>query len=149
MDVNLTDDPDPIEILLVEDNESDIELTRESLEQSKLLVNLNVVRDGRAAIDYLRRNDSYEDATRPDIILLDLNLPKLSGQKVLEKIKNDEELKSIPVAVLSASEAQEDIEKSYEEHANCYITKPLGFKDFQELVKQFENFWFSIVRLPE
>lgn len=149
MNVKLEDKPDPIEILLVEDNEGDIDLTRESLEQSKLFLNLNVVRDGKTAMDYLQRRNGYEDATRPDIILLDLNLPKLSGQNVLKKIKSDDTLQAIPVAVLSASEAQEDIEKSYQEHANCYITKPLGFNQFQQLVEQFETFWFSIVRLPD
>lgn len=149
MEFSMKDAPTPIEILLIEDNENDIEFTRESLEQSKLMLSLNVVRDGRAAIDFLRNEGEYTDAPGPDLILLDLNLPKLSGQKVLEKIKTDEDLKSTPVAVLTASEAQEDIEKSYDHHANCYITKPLGFKKFQDLVKQIESFWFSIVRLPE
>lgn len=141
--------PDPVKILLVEDNEGDIQLTRESLKKSKLYVNLNVVTDGREAMDFVNKQGEYGDAPTPDIILLDLNLPKLSGHKVLEKIKEDPDLKRIPVAVLTSSEAQEDIERSYDHHANCYITKPLGFSQFKSLVEQIEGFWFSIVQLPE
>ncbi len=149
MEWSLGSEPTPVEVLLVEDNENDIEFTRESLEQSKLLLNLNVVRDGQAALDYVHQRDQYEDAPKPDLILLDLNLPKLSGQKVLEDIKQDPDLRRIPVAVLTTSEAHEDIEQSYDLHANCYITKPLGFQKFQDLIRQIESFWFTIVQLPD
>ncbi|MCP2520886.1 response regulator [Candidatus Aminicenantes bacterium AC-708-M15] len=138
----------PIEILLVEDNPGDIKLTMEALKDSKLKNNLHVVKDGLEAISFLRKKGKYSNAPRPDLILLDLNLPKKNGRDVLAEIKNDSELKRIPVVVLTTSSAEEDIIKSYEYHANCYITKPVDFEQFIKVVKKIEDFWFTIVKLP-
>jgi chemotaxis family two-component system response regulator Rcp1 len=138
----------PVEILLVEDNEADVRLTREGIKEAKIHNNLNVVRDGEEAMKYLYKRDGYEDAPRPDLILLDLNLPKKDGREVLEEIKSHESLKHVPVVVLTTSEAEKDIVKSYELHANCYVTKPLGLDQFVEVIKAIEDFWFSIVKLP-
>ncbi len=139
---------DAIEILLVEDNPGDIRLTREALRESKLHNNLSVVEDGVEAMAFLRREGDYTHAARPDIILLDLNLPRKDGREVLEEIKQDEELKRIPVVVLTTSDAEMDIIATYNLHANCYITKPVDLNQFIRIVKTIENFWFSIVKLP-
>ncbi|HEY9727059.1 MAG TPA: response regulator [Chroococcales cyanobacterium] len=135
-------------MLLVEDDVGDIDLTKEALEESKLQVSLNVVRDGVEAIAYLRREGEYTQATRPDLILLDLNLPRLNGREVLQEIKNDDKLKLIPIVVLSTSDTHEDIRSSYDLGANCYINKPLGMDEFIKIVQAIENFWFTIVQLP-
>ncbi len=139
----------PIEILLVEDNPGDVELTRVAMEDSKLINQLHVVADGEEAMSFLKRRDRYSDYSRPDLIILDLNLPRKDGREVLEEIKKDEELKQIPVVVLTTSGAEEDILKSYNLYANCYIVKPLDFQNFQKVVQNIEKFWVSIVKLPE
>jgi two-component system, chemotaxis family, response regulator Rcp1 len=139
----------PIDILLVEDSPGDVRLTKEALKDAKVLNNLYVTRDGVEAIEFLRRKGLYKDAVRPDIILLDLNLPKKNGQEVLAEIKNDEDLKQIPVVILTVSKAEEDILKSYKLHANCFIAKPVAFNDFMEVVKSIEDFWLTIVKLPK
>jgi chemotaxis family two-component system response regulator Rcp1 len=138
----------PIEILLVEDNPGDVRLTREGLEAAKLSNNLAVVNDGLSALEFLRREGAYADATRPDLVLLDLNLPGFSGLDVLGELKADPALRSVPVVVLSSSEAENDIAKSYDLHANCYVTKPIDFTQFVTVVQAIEQFWFSIVKLP-
>lgn len=138
----------PIEILLVEDNEGDIDLTKEALLESKLKNQLEVVRDGEEAIAFLRKQGKYNDATTPDLVLLDLNLPKKDGREVLAEIKADPILRRIPVVVLTTSEAEEDILKVYDNHANCYIKKPVDFNKFVNVVKKIEDFWLSIVKLP-
>jgi two-component system response regulator len=137
-----------VEILLVEDDAGDIELTEEALEESKLQVNLNVVRDGAEAIAYLRREGEYAKAMRPDLILLDLNLPRKDGREVLQNIKSDDNLKLIPVVVLTTSDTDEDILKSYNLGANCYVSKPLGIEEFIKIIRSIEDFWFTIVKLP-
>jgi two-component system, chemotaxis family, response regulator Rcp1 len=137
-----------IEILLVEDNPGDVRLTTEALKDSKMHNNLSVVEDGVEAMEFLRREGRYADSPRPDIILLDLNLPRKSGREVLEEIKNDETLKRIPVVVLTTSQDEQDILATYNLHANCYITKPVDLSRFITIVKNIENFWFSIVKLP-
>jgi chemotaxis family two-component system response regulator Rcp1 len=139
---------EPIEILLVEDNPGDIRLTQEALKDSKLHNNLSVARDGVEAMDFLKQRDGYNDAPRPDIILLDLNLPRKDGREVLQEIKDDPRLRLIPVVVMTTSEDEEDILKSYQLHANCYITKPVDLDRFITIVKTIENFWFQIVKLP-
>ncbi len=136
------------EILLVEDNPGDVRLTLEAFKESKIRNNLHVVGDGVEAIEYLRKQGRYADAARPDLILLDLNLPKKDGREVLKEIKEDPILKRIPVAVMTTSKAEEDIIKSYDLHANCYITKPIDLNQFITVVKSLGNFWFSIVTLP-
>lgn len=138
----------PIEILLVEDNPGDVDLAREALESSKICNTLHVVVDGVEAIEFLYRRGKYSDAPRPDLILLDLNLPRKNGREVLAEIKEDDSLKRIPVVVLTASKDEEDILKSYNLHANCYITKPLDFHQFVHVVKAIEDFWLTIVKLP-
>lgn len=138
----------PIEIMLVEDNRGDVRLTVEALMDVKVLNHLSVVPDGVEAMAFLRRTGRYADAPRPDLILLDLNLPKKDGRQVLEEIKHDEELKRIPVVVLTTSQAEQDILRSYALHANCYITKPVELEQFLQVVKSIENFWFTIVSLP-
>jgi two-component system, chemotaxis family, response regulator Rcp1 len=138
----------PIEILLVEDNPGDVDLAREGLEEGKVANNLSVVGDGEEAMTFLRRQGQYANAPRPDVILLDLNLPRKDGRQVLAEIKADEDLQVIPVVVLTTSRAEEDILRSYKLHANCYITKPLRFQQFIEVVKHIEQFWFTIVSLP-
>jgi len=137
-----------IEILLVEDNPGDVRLTREALKEAKVGNNLHVVEDGVAAMQFLRREDEYQDVPRPDLILLDLNLPKKDGREVLEEIKADNSLKLIPVVVLTTSHAEEDIVRSYNLHANCYVTKPVDLDQFMRIVKSIEDFWLTIVRLP-
>ncbi|MCK6628741.1 MAG: response regulator [Anaerolineae bacterium] len=138
----------PIEILLVEDSPTDILITQEAFEQARLLNKLHVVEDGVAALAFLRRQEPYTQTPRPDLILLDLNLPKKSGREVLAELKSDEALKFIPVVVLTTSQAEEDVLKSYDLHANCYITKPVDFTKFVEVVHSIEHFWFSVVTLP-
>lgn len=138
----------PIEVLLVEDNPGDAQLTRIALEDSKISIHLNVVEDGVEAMAFLRKQDKYAKAAHPDIILLDLNLPKKDGREVLAEIKGDENLKRIPVVVLTTSQAEEDILKAYNLSANCYITKPVDFDQFVKIVQSIENFWFAIVKLP-
>lgn len=138
----------PIQVLLVEDNPGDVELTRIALEDSKISVNLNVVEDGVEAMAFLRKQEKYAHVPHPDIVLLDLNLPRKDGREVLAEIKSDEHLKRIPVVVLTTSQAEEDILKAYNLAANCYIAKPVDFDQFVRIVKSIENFWFAIVKLP-
>lgn len=137
-----------VDILLVEDSPTDILLTREALESSKLLNRLHVVEDGEQALAFLRREGPYAQAPRPGLILLDLNLPKKSGRELLEDIKSDASLKTIPIVVLSTSKAEEDIARSYGLHANCYITKPVEFTNFAQVVQSIRQFWFQVVTLP-
>jgi CheY-like chemotaxis protein len=138
----------PIEILLVEDNAADVRLTEEALKEGKVRNNLHVARDGMEALEFLRRQGKFKDATRPDLILLDLNLPRRDGREVLAEIKNDADLKLIPVVVLTTSSAEADILKSYKLHANCYITKPVDLEQFVNVVKSIDDFWLTVVRLP-
>jgi two-component system, chemotaxis family, response regulator Rcp1 len=138
----------PIEILLVEDNPGDVRLTQEALRDSKLHNRLSVVEDGVEAMAFLKREGHYNDSPRPDIILLDLNLPRKSGREVLEEIKQDDVLKRIPVVVLTTSEDERDVMASYNLHANCYITKPVDLSQFITIVRNIKEFWFTIVRLP-
>ncbi|MBC8264008.1 MAG: response regulator [Anaerolineales bacterium] len=138
----------PVEILLVEDNPGDVRLTQEALKEGKMLNNLHVVGDGVEALAFLRREGKYANAPRPDVILLDLNLPKKDGREVLAEVKADEDLRRIPVVVLTVSKAEEDILKTYDLHANCYITKPLDLDQFIKVVKAIEDFWLTIVKLP-
>ena len=138
----------PIEILLVEDNPADVRLTQEALKEGKVRNNLHIARDGIEAMEFLRRNGKYANAVRPDLILLDLNLPRKDGREVLSDIKRDPELKSIPVVVLTTSSAETDIFKSYTLHANCYITKPVDLDQFVQVVKSIDDFWLTVVRLP-
>lgn len=140
--------PEPAQILLVEDNPGDVRLTEEAFKQGRIENDLYVVSDGNEALDFLYRRDEYADAPRPDLILLDLNLPRKDGEEVLEELKADSELRSIPVIVLTSSRAEEDVVRSYELHANAYLTKPVDPDDFIETVRAFEKFWFSVVRLP-
>ncbi len=137
-----------IEILLVEDNPGDVRLTKEALKEGKILNNLNVVTDGVEAVAFLRREGNYTSAPRPELILLDLNLPKKDGREVLAEIKKDPSLKLIPVVILTSSAAEQDIVKSYNLHANCYVTKPVDLDQFIEVVKSIENFWLAVVKLP-
>lgn len=137
-----------VEILLVEDNPGDIRLIVEVLKEGKINNNLSVVEDGEQALAYLRREGSYQDSIVPDIILLDLNLPKINGTEVLAEIKRDPLLKYIPVIILTTSEAEQDILKAYDLHANCYITKPVNLEQFLTVVRSIENFWLTIVKLP-
>jgi CheY-like chemotaxis protein len=138
----------PIEILLVEDSPSDADLAVETLGESKILNNLHLVEDGVEALTFLRREGAHANAPRPDVILLDLNLPKKSGLEVLTEIKSDPKLMRIPVVILTTSAAEEDILKSYSLHANCYITKPVDFEQFTKVVRLIEDFWLAVVKLP-
>ena len=137
-----------VEILLVEDNPGDIRLAKEALKESKIANNLHCVIDGVEALEFLNKEGQYAEAARPDLIILDLNLPKVSGHEVLGVIKERESLRRIPVVVLTSSEAEEDILKSYDLHANCYIRKPIGIESFIEVVTRIETFWFHVVKLP-
>jgi len=139
----------PIEILLVEDNPGDVRLTHEAFKEGKISNNLNVVSDGVAALAYLRQEGEYAGTPRPDVILLDLNLPKKDGREVLAEIKQDPDLRRIPVVVLTTSQAEQDILKSYNLHANCYITKPVDLERFITVVKSIETFWLTVVKLPQ
>lgn len=138
----------PIEILLVEDSPADVRLTIEALRDAKVRNNLHVVSDGVEALAFLTRQGRYADAVRPDLILLDLNLPKKTGVEVLESIKEDDILKTIPVVILTTSEAEQDIIRSYQLHANCYISKPVDLDQFITVVRSIEDFWLTIVKLP-
>ncbi|WP_254832521.1 response regulator [Haloglomus salinum] len=138
----------PIEILLVEDNPGDVQLTRKAFEDAGLVNNLSVVNDGVAAMEYLRQEGEYTDADRPDMVLLDLNLPRKSGEEVLSDIKHDDDLKRIPVVILTSSDAEEDMIKTYNEHANAYLTKPVDFQGFLDVVSRVEGFWISVVEFP-
>lgn len=137
-----------IEILLVEDNPGDVRLTKEALKECKMHNNLAVVGDGTEAIAFLRQEGKYADSPRPDLILLDLNLPKTDGREVLKTIKTDDELRRIPVVILTTSKAEEDVIRTYDLHANCYITKPVDLDQFIRVVKSIESFWLTIVKLP-
>lgn len=139
----------PVEILLVEDNPGDVRLTQEALREAKVRNNLHVVQDGEAALNFLYRKDGFSNAPRPDIILLDLNLPKKNGQEVLAEIKADPCLRRIPVVILTTSKAEEDILKSYDLHANCYVTKPVDFEQFIRVIQSIQEFWLTVVKLPE
>lgn len=137
-----------ISILLVEDNPGDVRLTKEALKEGKVLNNLNVAVDGIDALEYLRREGKYADAAKPDLILLDLNMPRKDGREVLAEVKADPELRSIPIVVLTTSKAEEDVFKTYNLHANCYITKPVDLDQFIKVIKSINSFWLEIVLLP-
>jgi len=137
-----------IEVLLVEDSPSDARLTQEAFREGKIRNNLTLVTDGAEAIAYLKREGKYASATRPDLILLDLNLPKMDGREVLRRIKTDDHLKTIPVVVLTTSEAEQDIAKAYEYYANCYIPKPVDLTRFLKIITMIEDFWLTVVKLP-
>ena len=138
----------PVEILLVEDNPGDVRLTKEALREGKVYSTLHWAKDGVEALEFLRREGPHANAPRPDIILLDLNLPKKDGREVLMEIKSDAELKHIPVVVLTTSKAEEDILRSYELHANCYVTKPVDLDQFIRVVQSIDRFWLTVVTLP-
>jgi len=138
----------PVEILLVEDNPGDVDLTIEALEEGRVANHLSVVEDGAEALAFLRREEPYQDAPRPDLVLLDLNLPGVDGFEVLTLVKQDEQLKKIPIIVMTTSDAEHDILKSYNLHANAYVTKPLDVEEFIEVVRALEDFWLTFVRLP-
>ncbi len=137
-----------IEILLVEDNPGDVRLTREALKDANMVNRLSVVKDGVEALAFLRNEGNYADAPRPDLMLLDLNLPRMDGREVLAELKNDPDLRRIPVVVLTTSEAEADVLKAYDLHANCYVTKPVDLDDFLSVARVIDNFWLTIVRLP-
>jgi CheY-like chemotaxis protein len=138
----------PVEILLIEDSPGDVRLTMEALKEAKVLNNLSVAGDGTEAMAFLKHEGAFANAPRPDVILLDLNLPKKDGREVLAEIKADPNLRRIPVVVLTTSRDEEDIFRAYDLHANCYITKPVDFKQFLEVVKSIEDFWLTVVKLP-
>ena len=138
----------PIQILMVEDNPDDIELTVEALKDARVANHLTVVQDGEEALSYLRCRGKYAQAIRPDLILLDLNMPRKNGRDVLRDIKNDPKLKRIPVVILTTSQAEDDILHTYDLHANCYITKPVDFNQFLKVVRSIEDFWLTVVKLP-
>jgi CheY-like chemotaxis protein len=143
--------PEPIkviDVLLVEDDPGDVLMTQEAFEHYKIRNKLHVVSDGEQAVQFLRREGEYEDAVRPDLILLDLNLPRVDGREVLAQVKGDENLRSIPVVVLTTSEAEEDILKSYHLHANAYVTKPVDFDRFLDVVRKIDEFFVTVVKLP-
>ena len=144
----MVDENRPVEILLVEDNPGDERLTREALKEGKVYSNLHWVKDGVEAMEFLRRQGKYSHVPRPDIILLDLNLPKKDGREVLHDIKNDDALKRIPVVVLTTSKAEEDVLRTYNLHANCYVTKPVDLEKFIVVVKSIDVFWLTVVTLP-
>jgi two-component system, chemotaxis family, response regulator Rcp1 len=139
----------PVEVLLVEDNPGDVRLTQEALKDGRVLVNLTVANDGVEALEILGRKGLYEGKARPDIILLDLNLPRKNGREVLEEIKADEDLKRIPVIVMTTSKAEQDIYRAYHLNANCYVTKPVDLDEFLNVVRSIEDFWLTIVTLPK
>jgi two-component system, chemotaxis family, response regulator Rcp1 len=140
--------PRPIEILLVEDSPSDVLITREAFMDAKLLNTIHVVEDGVQALEFLHRQGVFASAPRPDLILLDLNLPRKNGREVLAEVKADPDLRSIPIVILTTSGADEDILKAYNLHANCYVIKPVGFDNFFKAVQSIQDFWFSVVVLP-
>jgi two-component system, chemotaxis family, response regulator Rcp1 len=139
----------PIELLLVEDSEPDVRLTMEALKEAKVKNRLWVVEDGVEAMAFLRQQDGHADVPRPDLILLDLNLPRMDGREVLRQIKSDESLRRIPVVILTTSRSEEDVLRAYDLHANCYITKPVDFSRFMDVVRSIEDFWLTVVRLPD
>ncbi|HEU5151757.1 MAG TPA: response regulator [Iamia sp.] len=145
----MTADTRPIDILLVEDDPGDVLITKEALEHSKVTNSLNIVDDGEQALAYLRRQGDYADASRPDLILLDLNLPRRDGREVLAEVKADPDLRRIPIVVLTTSQAEEDILRSYDLHANAFVSKPVDFDRFVEVVRQVDEFFFTVVRLPD
>jgi len=138
----------PVEILLVEDNDGDVRLTREALHESQIYNNLYSVRDGIDALAFLRKQEPYWNASTPDLILLDLNMPRMNGRELLSIIKTDDDLKRIPVVILTTSNDIEDIAETYKLHANCFVTKPVELDQFIQIVKEIHEFWFSVVRLP-
>ena len=138
----------PIEILLVEDNPGDVLLTQEAFASAKIINNLHVVNDGEQALNFLNQREGYESVPRPDLILLDLNLPKIDGREVLDHVKTSDTLRRIPVVVLTSSEAEQDILKTYDLHANSYVVKPIDMSQFMKVVNAVESFWFSVVALP-
>jgi len=138
----------PIEILLAEDNPGDVKLTQKDFEEGNMLNNLHVVNDGVEALAFLRNEGEYEDAARPDLFLLDLNLPRMDGQEVLAEMKEDPELRRIPVVVLTSSESEEDIVQSYDLNANAYLTKPVDFNGFIDVIERIEEFWLTVVKMP-
>ena len=144
----MNDTREVVRILLVEDNPGDVRLTQEALKEAKFHNTLHVVGDGVEALAYLRQQGKYSGATRPHMVMLDLNMPRMDGREVLEAIKTDPDLRRIPVVVLTSSEAETDIAKAYELHANAYVTKPVGIDNFLDVVKSIEEFWVEIVRLP-
>lgn len=144
----MTSNKRTINILLIEDNPGDVRLTQEAFKEGRMSVDLNVVMDGVEAIKFLNRRDGYEDSVTPDLILLDLNLPKMDGREVLEEIKSDQALKRIPVVVLTTSNAEQDVLKSYNLHVNCYINKPVDFDKFFDIIQKIEDFWLSTAILP-
>jgi two-component system response regulator len=139
---------EPIIVLLAEDNPADFQLTAEALKESKIRNQLFHVNDGVEVLEFLRKKDKYTDVPRPDVILMDLNMPRKDGRRALKEIKEDPDLKTIPVVILTVSDAEEDIVKSYNLHANCYVTKPMDLDEFSRVVRGIENFWFTIVKLP-
>jgi CheY-like chemotaxis protein len=139
---------DPIELLLCEDSDDDVQLTLLAMEDIKIRNHVSVVIDGVEAMEFLHKTGKYADAPTPDLILLDLNMPRKDGREVLEEIKNDEKLMHIPVVILTTSEAEEDILQAYNLHANCYITKPVDLNQFTKIIRAIDQFWFSIVKLP-
>jgi chemotaxis family two-component system response regulator Rcp1 len=138
----------PVEILLVEDNPGDVRLTKEALKEGKVYSNLHWAKDGVEALEFLRHRGKFTDAPRPDIILLDLNLPKKDGREVLSEIKSDDDLKRIPVVILTTSKAEEDVLRSYQLHANCYVTKPVDLEKFIVVIQSIDRFWLTVVTLP-
>jgi len=138
----------PIEILMVEDNPVDVLVTREALKQGRITNNLSVAEDGEEALDFLFRTGQFSAAPRPDLILLDLNLPKKDGREILTELKNNPDLRSIPVVILTTSQAEEDVLRSYDCGANCFIVKPVDLEQFTSTIRSIEDFWFSIVKLP-
>ncbi len=149
MSTDLSEISKIIEILLVEDNPGDVRLTQEALKEYKMFSSLHVVTDGEEAMAFLRKEEKYKDVPRPDLILLDLNLPKKSGREVLAEIKADEKLRTIPVVVLTTSQSEDDISKAYNLNANCFISKPVDLDQFMKVVQSIETFWLTIVKLPK
>ncbi|WEL18658.1 Rec domain [Halorhabdus sp. SVX81] len=144
----MTEAGQPVEILLAEDNPGDAKLTQKAFEQGNILNNLHVVENGAEAMDFLNQRGEYEDKARPDLVLLDLNMPKKDGWDVLEEINDDPELRRIPVIVLTSSEAESDIVKSYDLQANAYLSKPVDYSGFMDVVRSLEEFWLSVVKMP-
>ena len=138
----------PIDILMIDDNRADIRMTQEVFKKAKFIVSLNYVTDGIEGMKYLRRQEPYTEVRRPDLILLDLNMPRKDGREVLEEIKSDEDLKTIPVIIMTISKAEEDILKSYKLHANAYVIKPIGLSQFNDAIGSIKDFWLTIVKLP-
>lgn len=138
----------PIKVLLIEDNPGDVRLIQETLKENRLITELDIISDGEEAVNYLKKTGKYKNESDPDLILLDLNLPKRDGREILAEIKNDDDLRRIPVIVLTSSTAESDIYKSYDLNANCFISKPVDLNSFIDTIKSIENFWFTIVKLP-